>query len=421
MFKSSMLVALFVVIAVAALGTPKMQSSIDGRISASPLHSVLGPLANSHLGHVNTVSESVLYSFKGLGAGAVPVGRLIADKTGALFGVTYGGGTSSMGTVFKLTPFPNGYRKQSIHEFRVPFGAFPEAGLIEDPTGTFYGTTSSGASGYGGTVFSLTPHNGNYRLKVLHSFDGGAGGGIVYSVLIADASGALYGTAYDGGVAGVGVVFKLTPGQTGYQETVLYSFKGGADGGYPFAGLLMDGSGALYGTTSGCCGQYGTVYKLIRNGSNYREHILYRFQGGADGANPRSALIADASGALYGTTYDGGSAGYGTVYKLVPNGSGYSESILHTFQGEPDGGYPQAGLIADKSGLLYGTTSSSQNGTVFDLLPDGSGYTVVYEFQSTYDGRHPTADLIADGSGAFYGTALAGGSHNYGAVFKITP
>ncbi len=205
-------------------------------------------------------------------------------------------------------------------------------------------------------------------------------GSIPAAPLIADSSGALYGTAQYGGNENTcedqneecGVVFKLTPSASGYSESVLHSFADRTDGAFPVAGVILDGKGALYGTTpfGGTPGQ-GIVFKLTPSGSTYSESILYTFQGGSgDGGLPMASLISDSSGALYGTTALGGSANLGIVFKLTPSGSNYTEHVLYSFQGGADGAVPYAALIADASGALYGTTlhgGAADAGTVFKL------------------------------------------------------
>jgi uncharacterized repeat protein (TIGR03803 family) len=195
--------------------------------------------------------------------------------------------------------------------------------------------------------------------------------------LLPDDSGAFYGTASIGGVCpvqvqafGCGVVFKLTPSASGYAFRLLYLFQGGSDGAVPVAGLVEDKNGDLYGTTEyGGAENVGTVFKLTPAGSGaYTESVLYAFAGGNDGALPVAGLIAE-QGALYGTTSSGGSANQGTIFKLTPAASGYTETISHAFQGGVDGGEPFAGLVSGKGGM-YGTTmigGASGLGTVFVL------------------------------------------------------
>jgi uncharacterized repeat protein (TIGR03803 family) len=256
-----------------------------------------------------------------------------------------------------------------------------------------------------------------------------------------DASGALYGTTSLGGASGNGTVFKLTPPTISggaWTESVLHSFTG-SDGDYPWAGLIFDGSGALYGTTTGGgASGNGTVFKLTPptiSGGAWTESGLHSFAGGtADGGGPRAGLIFDASGALYGTTDGGGAHGAGTVFKLTPptiSGGAWAESVLHSFTS--DGNSPTAGLIFDASGALYGTTTGGgayDNGAVFKLTPPtaaGGAWTknVLWSFTGDSDGANPRAGLVFDASGALYGTTSGGGNpgnvFGYGTVFKLTP
>jgi uncharacterized repeat protein (TIGR03803 family) len=303
--------------------------------------------------------------------------------------------------------------------------------------------------------------DGRYRERILYTFDDKTGLSPSDS-LIADAAGALYGTALGGGV-GAGVAFKLTPNGGGYVESVLHSFGGNpSDGAAPESGLTIDADGSLYGTTefgggSGCDeGGCGTVYKLTPTASGYAETILYNFRGNGDGALPFGNLILDASGALYGTTSEGGSGndqlcgggvgGCGTIFKLTPSGSGtYSEQLIHEFVDPFDGTIPIGGLIEDENdGALYGTTayggianprcypgSPLGCGTVFKL-DLGAGYplTVLHRFTAGRDGAAPFSSLLRDGRGALYGTTTLGGSlhcdeaHQFkgcGTIFRLAP
>jgi uncharacterized repeat protein (TIGR03803 family) len=213
-------------------------------------------------------------------------------------------------------------------------------------------------------------------LTTLHSFTGSNGDGKdPLAGLIADASGNLYGTTFKGGGSrncydGCGTVFKLTPTGT---ETVLYSFTSSGDGANPDAGLIADASGNLYGTTHNggspnCPYRCSTVFKVTPAGT---ETVVYSFTGSFDGSGPRGGLIADASGNLYGTTYQGGKYGFGTVFKVTPSGS---ETVLYSFSDGSDGGEPYAGLIADASGNLYGTSQGTDaHGVVFKVTVTGAG------------------------------------------------
>lgn len=324
----------------------------------------------------------------------------------------------------------------SLHSFKGGRdGAHPEAALLIDATGNLYGATEEGGGGSCtlsgqvvgcGSIFKISPSGAE---SILYAFKGGTDGEFPFSRLIADAKGNLYGTTEEGGEANQGTAFKLSPGG---KETLLYSFSGG--GGYadPLAGLLRDNKGNLYGTTylagqfqCGDFGGCGTVFKLSTDNV---ETVLYAFVGGTDGAYPWSDLISDASGNLYGTTENGGGAncmingqpGCGTVFKVTPKGN---ESVLYAFQGGHDGSFPFAGLIADAAGNFYGTTSqggSAGAGTVFEISPNGQE-SVLLAFDGRSGGANPFGSLVIDSRGNLYGTTAAGGSANAGTVFKLKP
>lgn len=250
--------------------------------------------------------------------------------------------------------------------------------------------------------------------------------------LISDAGGALYGTTQLGGSTGsCGTVFKLAPSGSGYTETILHVFPSigtppvcgaGADGWSPPWGVYMDAHGALYGTTeyggAGCGSKgCGVVFKLTPSSSGYAETILHYFQGQPDGANPRSGVVADAQGALYGTTTVGGANNAGAVYKLKPSGSGYKESVIFSFGGASGFGYyPNYGnLLLGKDGkVIYGTWQDNYyygNGGVFALTLTKSRYAgrILYAFKGTPDGKGPWGTLVAGSKGIMYGVTAYGG------------
>ncbi len=358
--------------------------------------------------------------------GASPQAALIADAKGDLFGTTTEGGANGDGTVFELVKTASGYTEQVLHSFSYPTdGAIPQGGLIADANGDLFGTTSTGGA-YGGpfgTVFELVKTGSGYTEKILHSFSG-ADGYAPYAGLIADANGDLFGTNIAGGAHGYGTVFELVKTGSGYTEKVLHSFRGGTTDGFdPYAGLIADAKGDLFGTTfEGGGNDDGTVFELVKTGSGYTEKLLHSFSGyPTDGANPDAGLIANAKGDLFGTTEYGGASSVGTVFELVKTGSGYTEKILHSFGVATKGFEPYAGLIADTKGDLFGTTygggangEPGRNGTVFELVKTGSGYTekILHSFSGgTTDGDTPLAGLIADANGDLFGTTAFGGAY----------
>jgi uncharacterized repeat protein (TIGR03803 family) len=253
-----------------------------------------------------------------------------------------------------------------LHSFDLNDGAELYSSLIFDAHGNLYGTTFTGGSGQGqGTVFELSPASGgNWTETVLYSFTGGSDGGNPFAGVIFDSHGNLYGTTEYGGTNSLGTVFKLTPGSGGtWTETVLHSFAGGTDGQYPDSPLVFDSAGNLYGATfgGGSPSGLGTVFKLRPVGENWKENVIHRFKGGRDGAYP-FGVVFDTTGALYGATEQGGSSacqnlGCGTVFKLTLDANGtWAEQVLHRLEGGSGGEAPQDSLIFDTAGNLYGTT-----------------------------------------------------------------
>ncbi|MGA8532896.1 MAG: choice-of-anchor tandem repeat GloVer-containing protein [Candidatus Tumulicola sp.] len=309
------------------------------------------------------------------------------------------------------------------------------ATFIGDPQKALYSVTSSGGldkcqrhvywSGCG-VAYELTPQGKHtYTETVLYYFHG-PDGNSPSAALVADDSGSLYGTTVLGGKYGKGAVFKLSKAASGYNETVLHSFKGGADGAAPSASLLRGKSGVLYGTTAGAdygsCA-CGTAFKLVPSGSHYSMNVLHVFNGGKDGEQPTAALIADNSGNLYGTTSGGGVNGIGTVFELMPTPSGdYKERVLSAF--EHGGAFPGSKLV-DVNGVFYGTTSwggsgpcaafpfASGCGVVYKLTQLGSGYveSIVHDFKNVSGGFQPDASLVDGEDGFLYGTTAEGGYH----------
>ena len=370
---------------------------------------VMGASATS-TAQAQSYAAQVIYSFSGGSDGADPMAGLIRDAAGNLYGTTYDGGDYGYGTVFR---WDNAGNETVLHSFSGgPDGEYPSAGLVRDAAGNLYGTTADGGTSGVGTVFKV---DASGKETVLYSFGGGADGEYPFAGLVRDAAGNLYGTTADGGTSGVGMVFKV---DVNGKEAMLHSFGSGADGQHPFAGLVRDTAGNLYGTTAdGGTSGVGTVFKVDASG---KETVLYSFRSAADGEYPTAGLVRDAAGDLYGTTKSGGASGDGIVFKINPAGK---ETVLHTFRGGKDGEYPYAGLIRGTAGNLFGTTyggGASGWGTVFEIDPTGKE-TVLYSFAGAADGASPEGGLVQDASGKLYGTTKYGGAFGAGTVFELRP
>jgi uncharacterized repeat protein (TIGR03803 family) len=373
-------------------------------------------------------NETVLYSFQGLQGGSFPDAGVILDSAGNLYGTASGGGAAEGGVVYKIN---TAGQQTVVYSFPAGAGAFPNAGVTLDATGNLYGTTTTGGTWNAGAVYKMNPSG---REIVLYSFTGGADGGTPQSGVVFDAEGNLYGTTVNGGSAtlpscagpsgqqGCGVVYKIDPSG---RETVLHSFTGGADGGSPYdAGVVLDAAGNLYGATSygGILGQ-GVVFKLDATG---QETVLYTFTGGADGGQP-NGVIRDSAGNLYGTTYSGGTGNCGAcgvVYKLDTAGQ---QTVLHTFMGPSDGWDVEANVTMDAEGNLYGTAvqgGAYDNGVVYKIDPSGQE-TILFSFgqgSNPSSGCDPYGGVILDAAGNLYGTTGYCGGPNYvGTVYKLDP
>jgi uncharacterized repeat protein (TIGR03803 family) len=322
--------------------------------------------------------EQILYSFNFLGStarGRTPLAGVIFDASGNLYGTTSAGGQYGSGTVFELTPQTTGtWTETLLHSFNFSFkskdGATPRAGVIFDPAGNLYGTASQGGPQSGGIVFELSPKTGGgWTEKILYSFSSSsnAGGYSPVAGLVLDVSGNLYGTTEFGAGNFHGSVFELSPRADGmWAEKVIHNFPiNDTDGSFVASGLVSDAAGDLYGTTFyggiyGEPGGFGTVFELKKvAGGGWQEGVIHSFGNGADGFFPLAGLVFDAAGNLYGTTAFGGASGHGTVFELSPvPGGGWAEKVLHSFTGtNGDGSAPYGGVALDTAGNIYGTTS----------------------------------------------------------------
>jgi uncharacterized repeat protein (TIGR03803 family) len=338
----------------------------------------------------------------------------------------------------------------TLHNFNgTTEGKAPVGALISDQAGNLYGVTSLGggknaacyqnANDGCGTVFELVAppsRGGTWTLQTLYRFTGGVDGGLPAGGLVMNAQGFLYGVTNVGGdmtnpqcmagaeYIGCGVVFQLNSVRGGWAETVLHTFES-IDGAAPNAALIFDTQGNLYGTTElGGSAAWGTVFEL--SGAPYwTETVLYNFGLAGDGEFPMGNLVFDGLGNLYGTTYEGGSGGYGTVFELSPGAPSWTETLLANFTGTMSS-YPMGGLIFDASGNLYGTSSGGGQGTdcpsdgcgsVFELTPaDGSWTeTVLFNFDAGKSSM-PGGNLIADPAENLYSTS---DGRNCGSVFRL--
>jgi uncharacterized repeat protein (TIGR03803 family) len=382
----------------------------------------------------------VIYNFHDAPDGVSPDAALIFDSSGNLYGTTYLGGAYGLGTVFELSPGSGGQWSESLlHSFAEgDDGGLPEDSLLVDSSGNLYGTTPLGGTGQCsitcGTAFEISPEgNGKWKERILLNFDGTDGAQPIGN-LIADSTGALYGTTSLGGAYGDGAVFKLVKEKDGtWSESVLHSFNlRRGDGAAPYSGLASGPSGNLFGTTwAGGAYNDGTIFELARGSHGEWTESVVRSFDGDDCNSPTEGLVTDADGNLYGTCPDGGPDGNGTVYKLTHHHDGkWAFTALYAFPAHEDGWGPVGTLIWDPKGSLYGVTAAGGGtgceggcGTVFKLSPRASGkwaYTVLYRLNG-YDGWLPEAGLIRDKKGNLYGTAFYGGTYGTGVVFEVTP
>jgi uncharacterized repeat protein (TIGR03803 family) len=361
-----------------------------------------------------------------------------------------GGGEYGLGAFYSFKYDP----KIIIHpkdSFNGANGSNPTGDLVRDSKAKlgpwFYGTAQNGGTGCG-TVFEA----GSDAVDSIYSFQGGIADGCEPTGLIVDKEGNLFGTTQNGGAAGHGTAFELSPNKDGtWTESLIYSFctqMNCSDGDEPVASLVIDKEGNLFGTTSmgGSSPTNGTIFELSPNGNGgYNETVLYNFVGGSTGGQPGTALTP-SNRSFYGTTEQGGivecdsGAGCGVVYELSPNkaGSGWTYTVIHSFSGS-DGAFPEARLISDDAGNFFGTTSqggiagncegmSSKVGcgTVFELSSQGA-FSTLYLFQGGTDGAGPEASLAIDASGDLYGTTFYGGGTGCkklggcGTIFELVP
>ena len=372
---------------------------------------------------------TVIHNFTGQGSdGATPYAGPTLDRYGNVFGTTYLGGSYGAGTVYELSPGAS-WTFNSLYSFAAGSdGSGPAFGsLALRYNCALFGTTEGGAPF--GTAFRVRPRShpcrdsqGPWHELVFHHFGIGTDGAQPIGGLVFDAANNFYGTTSLGGVYGNGTVFQAKPSG---EETVIYSFTGGNDGTNPPAGVTLDAYGNLYGTTSfGGANGVGVVYELSPSGSGWTQTVLYTFQGLSDGQYPVGGVILDKAGNIYGTTFGGGDNGGGTVYELSPSGGSWTLTTLYSFSGSYGGPYNK--LTFDAHGNIYGATNSDGAnglGMVFKLTPNNGAWTFtdLYDFTGGSDGGLPYGSVAVDRNGNIFGTNVVGGSDNQGVVFEITP
>ncbi len=383
---------------------------------------------------------TVVRTFNPSAGGVLPAGALLMDGSGNFYGANTQGGANNGGTIFELIPNgQGGFNYKDLYECSKNFDCtLPVGSLAMDTAGNLYG------SGLFGHVFEITrTASGAWTAIVLYNF------GVQTappSSLILDAAGNLYGINPTGGTHNLGYVFELSRSQGGWSLTHLHDFSG-PDGAATtgmtqdqVAGLIFDGQGNLYGATvaggssKSCSVGCGVVFELSRNSGGWTETVLHTLSG-SDGANPIAPLMMDADGNLYGTASNGGSKGFGSVFKLSRATGVWQRRILHNFTGAHlDGEFPDSALVMDQSGNLYGTTESGGAdhqscdvfsdhgcGTVFELSPNGSLWkeTILKAFSGGTDGAFPQG-VILDGAGNLFGAAQGGGRLFEGLLFEIS-
>lgn len=344
--------------------------------------------------------------------------------------------------VIGLVPAAHAQTFRVLHNFtKTQDGAFPATGVVIDRGGNLYGISQYGENNYGGVVYKMTHRGSSWIFTPIHNFvrtEGVQPAGITIGP-----DGNVYGANSQGGgmgcgTNGCGTIFKLSPParicanlNCPWPATVLYTFGGGSDGFDPRSAVIFDQAGSLYGTTfyggdiNYCC---GVVYELSHAGGSWAFNVLHAFGQLGDGVYPQAPVILDNAGNLYGTTEQGGTANQGTVFQMTPSPSGWNETLLWSFLGSPDGSTPLGGVVADAAGNLYGSTDSggtSSNcgsygcGTVFAVSPANGGWTESVLY--SFGLSNPDSEPLASLTMDAAGNLYGTTFLNPGSVFKLTP
>jgi uncharacterized repeat protein (TIGR03803 family) len=369
-----------------------------------------------------------------------PNPRLVMDTAGNLYGTAYYGGISGPtgpGTVFKLSRYGSTWLMTTLYEFRGHAdGGNPWGGVVIGPDGVLYGATYAGGSHNAGTVYKLQPPENFCRTAicywnetVLYNFTGAPDGSGPQGDLAFDSAGNLYGTTEYGGqgpFSGQGVVYRLSPSQGGWNETVLYAFPGGAAGRGPQDGVVIDRAGNLYGVAAyDAAYLFGAVYELSNSHGAWTETVLHSFAGGSSDGNYPAGLTIDGAGNLYGETGQGGANNAGTAYQLRPANGGFSYNIIFNYNTDTGSPFPVVSLTPDRAGDLYGCNVGGAQGalgTAFQLMPaQGSwNFNPLFYFDQL-QGWELNCTPLLDSEGDMFGTAYQSGPYSYGTVWELTP
>lgn len=360
-----------------------------------------------------TVLLNFYYNTSDQTQGRNPYGTIEQGSDGRVYGTAVSGGSYNRGTLFGMDA--DGSNFSVLHNFNYSTGQNPYSGVIQGADGALYGTTySGGSSNYYGVVYRVETDGSNYT--VLHSFNYSDGAYPYLAPLIQDSDGVLYGTTYYGGSGGYGTVFRINPDGTGFGTVHAFDYYSGR---YVYGGVIQGAGGALYGTTyQSYSSYYGSVFKVNTDGSGF--DTLHEFNY-SNGAYPYAGVIQGSNGTLYGTTYHGGGNGYGTVFGLQTDGTGF-ETLKSFTYANADGYRPFGGLTEGAGGRIYGTTyngGTSGYGTVFTLETDGSNDFASLHSFSTSDGRNPWAGPKIGQDGNLYGSTVQGGDSNFGTVYRF--
>jgi uncharacterized repeat protein (TIGR03803 family) len=375
-------------------------------------------------------SLQVLYSFTGGNDGAQPYAGLTMGGDGSLYGTTHSGNQgTNWGNVYRLYHHNSNFIFQALMLFDGQLEARPVFG----PENVLYDTAPIQLTGaHSGYVFTLQPPINVvchiilclWNPTVIYQFSGGSDGNDPrFGPLVFDHAGNMYDTTSMGGT-GDGVVWEMMGSGQHWTEQPIHTFSG-QDGSNPLSGVVFDGAGNLYGTTSaGGTNGFGTVYELSPSANGWTQQVLYSFQNGSDGKVPAAPVVVDSAGNVYGSTITGGTGGGGTVFELSPSSGGFTYQTLYSFTGSTNCG--PWGSMTLQNGSLYGTSvcdGAFGQGNVFELTPSGNNWTYssIYDFMDELDGAYPYCNITFDSSGNMFGTAFKGGSENEGTIWEISP